>query len=91
MCQQEDGAIRAGHADDGDVGTKEMINPARSTYISSLWLRTGQRALAQRGCTRDDHGKAGPFSDERLKMDLPFVNVLCVQTSTQRSAGPLTG
>ena len=25
----------------------------------------------------------------RLKMDLPFVNVLCVQTSTQRSAGPL--
>ena len=22
-------------------------------------------------------------------MDLPFVNVLCVQTSTQRSAGPL--
>ena len=28
---------------------------------------------------------------ERLKMDLPFVNVSRVQTSTQRSAGPLIG
>ena len=27
---------------------------------------------------------------ETMKMDLPFVNVLCVQTSTQPSAGPLT-
>ena len=31
------------------------------------------------------------FSVERLAMDLPFVNVLCVQKSTQRSAGPLGG
>ena len=29
------------------------------------------------------------LSVERLKMVLPFGNVLCVQTSTQRSAGPL--
>ena len=33
-------------------------------------------------------GKAGPFSVERQKVDLPFATVLCVQTSTQRSAGP---
>ena len=39
---------------------------------------------------RDDNGKAGPLSVERLEMDLPFVNILCVQTSTQQSAGPLT-
>ena len=44
----------------------------------------------KRGCTRDDYGKAGPFSVEWLKIDLPFVNVLCVQTSAQRSAGPLS-
>ena len=43
----------------------------------------------KRGCTRDDYGQAGPFSIERLKMDLPFANVLCAQTSAQRSAGPL--
>ena len=33
--------------------------------------------------------KAGPFSVERLKMGPPFVNVSCVQTRTQRRAGPL--
>ena len=30
------------------------------------------------------------FQSSDCKMDLPFVNVLCAQTSTQRSAGPLT-
>ena len=49
----------------------------------------GWHFSCERGCTRDDYGKAGPFSVERLKMGLPFVNVLSVQTSTQRSAGPL--
>ena len=44
-----------------------------------------------RGCTRDDYGKAGPFLVIRLKIDLPFENVSCVQTSAQRSAGPLGG
>ena len=39
--------------------------------------------------TRDDRGKAGPFSVERLKTDLPFSNVVRVQASAQRSAGPL--
>ena len=29
------------------------------------------------------------FQSSDLKTDLPFVNVLCVQTSTQQSAGPL--
>ena len=52
-------------------------------------LQEGWHFSCERGCTRDDNDKAGTFSDERLKMDLPFVNVLCVQTSTQRSAGPL--
>ena len=32
-----------------------------------------------RGSTREDCGKAGPFSVERLKMDLLFVNVSGVQ------------
>ena len=43
--------------------------------------------LARLLCTRDDYGKAGPFSVGRLKMDLPFVNVSCAQTrlSIQRS------
>ena len=50
----------------------------------------GWHSSCERGCTRDDYGKAGPFSVERLKMDLPFVTVSCVQTSAQRSAGPLT-
>ena len=27
----------------------------------------------ERGCARDDHGQGGPFSVERLTMDLPFV------------------
>ena len=45
----------------------------------------------ERGCRRDDSGKAGPFSVELLKMDLPFVHASCAQTSTQRSAGPLGG
>ena len=31
------------------------------------------------------------FAVERLKMDLPFVNVLCAQISARRSAGPLGG
>ena len=34
----------------------------------------------ERGCTRDDYGQASPFSVERLKMGLPFVNVLCVHS-----------
>ena len=49
------------------------------------------RGLALLLCTRDDYGEAGPFSVERLKMDLPFVNLSRVQTSTQRTAGPLGG
>ena len=47
----------------------------------------GWHFSCESGCARDDHGKAGPFSVERLKMDLPFVNAMCVQTSAQRSAG----
>ena len=35
-----------------------------------------------------EEGLPGPFSVERRKMDLPFVNVLCVQTSSQRSGRP---
>ena len=47
-----------------------------------------KRALL--GCdTRENYGTAGPLSVERLRIDLPFVNVSCGQTSTQRSAGPL--
>ena len=49
----------------------------------------GWHFSCERGCTRDDHGKAGPFSVERLEMDLAFANVLYVQTCAQRSAGPL--
>ena len=31
----------------------------------------GRHFSCGRGCTRDDHGKAGPFPVERLKTDLP--------------------
>ena len=34
----------------------------------------------ERGCMRDDYGKAGSFSVARLRMDLPFVNVSCVHS-----------
>ena len=78
---------------------KENGKLARTRYanLDSWVARTaalsqeGWHFSCERGCTRDDYGKAGPFSVEaRLKMDLPFGNVLFVQTSTQRSAGPLS-
>ena len=47
-----------------------------------------KRAGTSHVCARNDYGKAGSFSVERLRMDLPFVNVLCARTSTQRSAAP---
>ena len=49
----------------------------------------GWHFFCERGCARDDHGKAGPFSVERLELGLPDVNVSCAQKSAQRSAGPL--
>ena len=49
----------------------------------------GWHFYCERGCTRDDHGKAGPFSVERLQNAPAFCERSCVQTSTQRSAGPL--
>ena len=42
--------------------------------------------LPPRGCTRDDYGKAGPFSVERLKMDLSFVQYfVCANKYTAKS------
>ena len=78
-----------------DVGTPvaSAIDSAEARSLAREAAAEGMvRGLALRCvivCTRDDYGKAGPFSVERLKMDPPFVNVLCEQTSTQRSAGPL--
>ena len=43
----------------------------------------------QEGCTREDSGKAGPFSVERLEMDLTFVDVSCVQTKHTAGRGTL--
>ena len=34
--------------------------------------KRGRHVSCERGCARDDSGEAGPFSVERLKMDLPF-------------------
>ena len=46
----------------------------------------GWHIPCERGCTRDDYGKAGPFSAKRLEMDLPFVNILCVLVCTHEHA-----
>ena len=47
----------------------------------------------ERGRTRDDYGKAGPFSVERLKTDLRLADVLCAQCrpSWQRPCFPPHG
>ena len=51
----------------------------------------GWHFSCERGCMRDDYGKAGPFSVERLKRDLPFCEyVSCAyKEALRRSAGPL--
>ena len=41
-------------------------------------------------CTHEHSQKAGPFSVERLKMDLPFYNRLVYNRGHRRSAGRLT-
>ena len=43
------------------------------------WARV-LRGLALLLCPRDDYRKAVPFSVQRPKMDLPFVNVLCAHS-----------
>ena len=48
--------------------------------IGSQPKEEGWHFSCERGCTRDDYGTAGPFLVERLKMDLPFVNVLCAHS-----------
>ena len=45
-------------------------------------LKEGWHFSCECSCTQDDHGKAGPFSVERLKMDLSFVQLLCVYKSS---------
>ena len=47
----------------------------RTTGCSAA--QEGRHPSCERGCTRDDCGKAGPFSVERLKMDLPVVQGRC--------------
>ena len=77
---------------------KENGKLARTRYanLDSWVARTaalsqeGWHFSCERGCTRDDYGKAGPFSVERLKMGLPFVNVLSVHTEHSRRAGPFS-
>ena len=49
----------------------------------------GRHFSCERGCTRDDYGKAGPFSVERLKMDLPFCEqIVCTNKPTATISGP---
>ena len=68
---------------DTDTSTSKTNNANKANKETKKKKSTALRGPALLLCTRDDYGKAGPFSVERLKMDLPFVNVLCVQTSTQ--------
>ena len=71
-----------------EVGRDDRLvllwNTATNTGVTRA-EEEGWHFSCERGCTRDDCGKTGPFSVERLQMDLAFVNVSCVQTSTQRS------
>ena len=84
-----------------DSPTVHAKKPARCS--SDTWRKSRRRRSRQnvaraagglrhysceRGCARDDYGKAGPSSVERLKMDLPFVNILCAQTRTRRKCRP---
>ena len=60
--------------------------------VLAEWVaEEGWHFSCERGCTRDDCGKAGPFSVARLHMDLPFVNVfVCTQGSASRPLGGVT-
>ena len=51
----------------------------------------GWHFSCERGCTRDDYGKAGLFSVERLKMDLPFHECLCARSEVPALLGDLSG
>ena len=55
-----------------------VFSGGESQVRQDLHHQEGWHFSCERGCTRDDYGKAGPNSVERLKVDLPFVNVLCV-------------
>ena len=73
-------------ADDGRAGGWWKEDPTTLPPAGSRdrCPREGWHFSCERGCTRDDHGKAGPFSVEPLKMDLPFANCVCVQTSAAK-------
>ena len=77
--------LRSAQSGQGGLALRHTIE----RWFESPAGQEGWHFSCGRGCARDDCGKAGPLSVERLKMDLPFVNVSCVQTSTPRSAGPL--
>ena len=71
-------------------------NIYRTWYHVRIYVCQGPRAdqeglhfSRERGCTRDDHGKAGPFSVERLKIDLPFVNVFVCTNKYTAKCRPL--
>ena len=75
-------------SDCAQVRARQDASGAGDLSLTAAATR-GRHSSCEHGCMRDDYGKAGPFSVERLKMDLPFVTISCVQTSAQRSAGPL--
>ena len=63
-----------------DTSTSKTNNANKANKETKKKKSTALRGPALLLCTRDDYGKAGPFAVERLKMDLPFVNV-CVCTA----------
>ena len=63
---------------DHNVGEALPSPCVSAAFVSKT--QEGWHFSCEHGCTRDDYGKAGPFSVEPLKMDLPFVNVLCVHS-----------
>ena len=58
---------------------------AATSRVTNCSLRQeGGHFSCERGCTRGDYGKAGPFAAERLNMDLPFANFVCVCNPVHR-------
>ena len=49
----------------------------------------GWRFSCERGCARDDSGKAGPFSVQRLKTDLPSVQYVQTNAGGRLTLGVL--
>ena len=80
----------------GLSGSEARIKCSEQEGVGQQWAAVGggsTKAICVKRagtscCPRDDYGKAGAFSVERLKMGLPFASVVCAQTSVPESEVP---